>query len=194
MADDDQHDDQQHDDDQQDDDQRDDDQQDDELELIRNDPAGARKTITALRGEAMEARRRLRKLEGELERLKREGLSEQERAVAEAEARGREQALAEAGTKLLEAQVRAAAAGKLRDPDDAVRYLDLRELVELDEDERELGKRIDKLVEAKPYLGADNGERPRVGARSQGARTAPGGTKQTDADGSAWLRKAARRR
>jgi hypothetical protein len=197
MADDDrQHDDDQHDDDRQDDrgDDRQDDDRDDELELIRTDPEGAKRTIEQLRRENVEHRRKLRKAEQDLERAKTEGLSEKERELAEAEQRGRAAAAAEHGRRLLEAQVLAAAAGKLQDPDDAVRYLDLEGLLELDEDDRELDKRIDRLVDEKPYLGvSDNGAGRKVGVQSQGARTKPGGTKDTDVDGSAWLRKAARR-
>lgn len=191
-------DDQRHDDDEQhdDDDEQHDDDVDAELEAIRSDPAAAKKTIAALHAEAADFRRKLRKAEVELEKARTEGLSEQERAVAEAELRGRQAAEAESGRRLLEAQVLAAGAGKLRDPADAVRYLDLDGLLELDEDDRDLEKRVAKLVDEKPYLGlSDNGDSSgrRVGVQSQGARTKPGETKSADADGSAWLRKAARR-
>jgi hypothetical protein len=190
MADDEQHDEEQH-----EDEQEDEQEDDEELEAIRSDPAAAKKTIAALHAEAAEFRRKLRKAEADLERAKTEGLSEQERAVAEAELRGRQAAEAEAGRRLLEAELRAAAAGKLQDAGDALRYLDLDALLEAEPDERELAKAVDKLVEEKPYLAVvtkDEGGR-RVGVQSQGARTKPGGTKDTDADGSAWLRKAARR-
>jgi hypothetical protein len=192
MADDEQHDDETTEDDQHDDETTEDDEE--ELEAIRSDPASARKTIKALSTEAGDYRRKLRKAELELERARTEGLSEQERAVAEAELRGRQEASAEHGRKLLEAQLRAAAAGKLQDPGDALRYLDLEALLDEELDDRELAKRVDRLVEDKPYLAVANGdEGKRVGVRSQGARTAPGGTKEADADGSAWLRKAARK-
>jgi hypothetical protein len=167
-----------------------------ELEQIRTDPLAAKRTIAALHAEAAEFRRKLRKAESELEHVKTEGLSEQERAVAEAELRGRQTADAEHGRKLLEAQLRAAAAGKLQDPADAIRYLDVGALLEDDADERELEKRVAKLVEEKPYLAANGGaggDGKRVGVQSQGARTAPGGTKETDGDSSAWLRKAVRK-
>src|SRR4029450_9539921 len=128
------------------------------------------------------------KAEQDLERAKTEGLSEKERELAEAEQRGRTAALAESGRRLLEAQVLAAAAGKLQDPADAIRYLDLDAMLELDADERELPTAIDNPVEDKPYLGvADNGGTGRkTGVQSQGARTAPGGTKTSDADGNEW--------
>jgi hypothetical protein len=166
-----------------------------ELEAIRADPATAKKTIAALSTEAGDYRRKLRKAELELERVQTEGLSEQERVVAEAELRGRQAAEAEHGRRLLEAQLRAAAAGKLQDPADALRYLDLEALLDEELDDRELAKRVDRLVVEKPYLAVANGDAggKRVGVRSQGARTAPGGTKEADADGSAWLRKAARK-
>jgi hypothetical protein len=179
-----------------DDDTTTDDDDDTELEAIRSDPAAAKKTIAALHAEAAEFRRKLRKAEVELERARTEGLGEQERAVAEAELRGRQTAEAEHGRRLLEAELRAAAAGKLQDPGDAIRYLDLEGLLEDDVDERELAKRVEKLVEEKPYLAVakdDSGGGKRVGVQSQGARTAPGGTKDADGDGSAWLRKAARK-
>jgi two-component sensor histidine kinase len=49
----------------------------------------------------------------ELERLKAASMSEQEKAVAEAEQRGRATALAESGQRLVRAEFRAAAAGRL---------------------------------------------------------------------------------
>jgi hypothetical protein len=166
---------------------------DPELESIRSDPAGAHKTIAALKAEAADYRRRLRQAESERDDAKTASMSEQERAVAEAEKRGRQAAEAEHGRRLLEAQIRAAAAGKLRDPDDAIRYLDVDKLLELDERDRDLDKAVATLIEQKSYLAADtNGATPTTGVRSQGARTQPGGTRAADSDGSEWLRKAAR--
>jgi hypothetical protein len=164
-----------------------------ELEAIRTDPALAFKTMEALKTEAGDYRRRLRNAETELEKLKTAALGDQERAVAEAKAEGKREAAAEHGRRLLEAQIRAAAAGKLRDPDDAIRYLDVDKLLELDERDRDLDKAVATLIEQKSYLAADtNGATPTTGVRSQGARTQPGGTRAADSDGSEWLRKAAR--
>lgn len=171
-----------------------------ELEAIRTDPAAAHKTIEALKAEAADYRRRLRTTETERDELKRNGLSDQERAVAEAEARGRAAADVEHGRRLLEAEIRAAAAGKLQDPADAIRYLDLEALLELDERHRgaDLEKAIAKLLEDKAYLAVPNGDGPPPSTRgvrrsSQGARSQPGGGTSADADGSAWLRQAAGR-
>src|SRR4029077_11963706 len=81
--------------------------------------------------------------------------------------------------KLVEADLRTAAAGALRDPQDAVRYIDVSELVELDESDRDYAKRIKALIEDKPYLAAASGEgeqpaNGRQGARSQGVRSSTG--------------------
>lgn len=197
-------DDQQQQDDQQQDDQQDDQQQDDdgeggeaEVEAIRADPAGAARREAKLRAEAADYRRKLREVEQERDELKRAGLDDTERAVAEAEARGRAAAEAEHARRTLEAEIRAAAAGKLQDPADAIRYLDVDDLLARDDAARELPKAITKLLDDKPYLAVANGDGA-AGTRgvrrsSQGARTQPGGDRSTDVDGDAWLRKAAGR-
>jgi len=177
-----------------DDDATDDDGEPDPLEAIRADPAAALRTQEALKAESADYRRRLRKIEAELETTRTASLTDQERAVAEAEQRGRDAALAENGRRLLEAQILAAGAGKLTDPGDALRHLDLEALLELEEGDRELGKRIDGLLTEKPYLAATTGNGAGAnGVRQPGARTAPGGAKAADTDGSAWLRHAAKR-
>jgi hypothetical protein len=50
--------------------------------------------------------------EAELEKLRNAAMSDQEKAVSEAEARGRQTALTEAGRKIAVAEIRAAAVGK----------------------------------------------------------------------------------
>jgi hypothetical protein len=88
-----------------------------------------------------------------------------------------------ANERILRAEVKAAAGGKLADPADAVRLLDLSQF-ELDSDgdvdEDEIAEAIDDLLKKKPYLAAQGGtkdERKTLkGDRSQGARgkdTAP---------------------
>ena len=168
------------------------------LAEIRDDPAEAFKRMEALRSEAAALRRRLRSSEQEIEKLKRAGMDDQERVVAEAEARGREAAEQAFSRRTLEAEIRAAAAGKLQDPADAIRYLDVDELLKQDDSDRELPKAIAKLVEDKPYLAVpatDDRQSSRgVPRTSQGARSGPGDGQSADKDGSAWLRKAAGRR
>lgn len=98
--------------------------------------------------------RRASELEAELNKLRESAMTEQEKAIAKA----REEAAAEArkeveGTyqrQLLEAKVARAAAGKLNDPDDAIRFLDLDTLT----DDKAIATAIAGLVEQRPYLAA----------------------------------------
>lgn len=78
---------------------------------------------------------------------------------------------------LRRSEVRAAAAGKLADPEDAVRFLDLDTLEVDDEgrlDEKKVAAAIDELVKTKPYLGA-NGTRQRTDFDAGPRTPAPGG-------------------
>lgn len=65
----------------------------------------------------------------ELEKLKAEGMSEQEKAVAEAEARGRQAALAVAAEKLAGAEIKAALTGVVKNPAEIVGDLNLAKYV-----------------------------------------------------------------
>ncbi|MEV7358198.1 hypothetical protein [Kitasatospora sp. NPDC091276] len=97
-------------------------------------------------------------------------------------------ATARANERILRSEVRAAAAGKLSDPRDALRFLDLTKF-EVDEDgqvdEDEIAEAIDDLVKSKPYLAATAGStKPRFeGTGDGGARKTPAGPRQyTEAD------------
>jgi hypothetical protein len=96
-------------------------------------------------------------------------------------------ATARANERILRSEVRAAAAGKLSDPRDALRFLDLAKF-EVDEDgqvdEDEIADAIDDLVKSKPYLAATAGTKPRFeGTGDGGARKTPTGPRQyTEAD------------
>jgi hypothetical protein len=147
-----------------------------------------------LRNALATERKTRKRMEAEVERLKREGMDDTERQVAEAKAAGRAEALAEVNQKLVRAEVRAVAAAKLADPGDAVRLLDLDEFEVSDDgtiDTRALGNAIDKLVEAKPYLAKPTGTTapPRVPQGTRGGpgapATEPGGGKD---DAESWLR------
>src|SRR5690606_12693513 len=82
-----------------------------------------------------------------------------------------QEALAHASSRVVRAEVLAAAAGKLADPQDAVRLLDLDEF-EINEDgevdRAAIAAAVDGLVAAKPYLSGSRD--PEFGAR----RTASG--------------------
>lgn len=85
------------------------------------------------------------------------------------------QAMARVNERLVKAEVKAAAAGKLADPADAHRFLDL-SAFEVDDDgnvdPEEVADAIDDLLKSKPYLAAQGGStKPRFqGTADSGAR------------------------
>lgn len=95
---------------------------------------------------------------------------------AEAEARKEIEAaaLAKANARIVKAELRAAASGKLSDPEDALAFIDISD-IEVDDDgevDRDaLGDEIDELIKRKPHLaaqGSDSKKTPKPD-RSQGA-------------------------
>lgn len=89
-------------------------------------------------------------------------------------AEAEETANAKANTRIVRADLKAAATGKLADPTDAALYIDL-SAIEVDEDgetdEEELAELIDALLERKPHLAAvDGGGKPKFGAHNGGVR------------------------
>jgi len=123
----------------------------------------------------------------ELDRLKAAGATEAEKAIAKAKAEGATEATTLANSRILKAEVRAAAAGKLNDPADAAYFLDLSDFEVSDNgevDTKALGKAIDALLKDKPYL-ARNGQQRTTGSADGGAR---GGAGKPGADMNAWLR------
>lgn len=132
--------------------------------------------LDRMKAERNEARTRNREtakalddMRAELERLKSgEQESETERKVREAEAA----AVTRANERILRAELRAAAAGKLADPADALKFLDLSAFEvnadgEVDADA--LAESITDLVEKKPYLAAQGTKRFQ-GSADGGAR------------------------
>lgn len=104
-----------------------------------------------------EAERARKALEKELADLRSQSMSDAEKAIAKAKEDGRSEALTVANRRLVTAEVRVAAAGKLADPADAVRFLDLEEFKVDDDgevDAKAVGKAIDQLIKEKPYLAA----------------------------------------
>jgi hypothetical protein len=75
-------------------------------------------------------RKRAKELEGQLGQLQQAQMTEQERAVAEAREAGRAEAVKAAGAKVAAAEFRAAAAGRLANPDGALELIDLSRLVD----------------------------------------------------------------
>lgn len=145
-----------------------------------------RKAIAEERSARRAAEKAARDAQSELERIRSESMSSTEKAIAEAKAQGRKEALSTANDRLVKAEVRAHAAGKLADPGDAAALLgDLSQFVGDDgePDSRAITKAIDDLVKAKPYLAA---AALNIGNPDAGARP----TADTGADMNAMLRRA----
>lgn len=115
-------------------------------------PAG-QKALEAEKAKRRKEATRRRKAEADLAKLRDQGGDETEQTRREAE----QAALAKANTRILKAEVRAAAAGKLADPADALKLLDLDQF-EVDADGEvdadEITSAIDDLIKSKPYLAA----------------------------------------
>lgn len=154
-------------------------------------PSGTEEDVTGLKNalaqerearkqadkEAKAATKSLEEVQARLAKLEEDGKSESEKAIATA----RKEAADEARTdergkwsrKFVSAEVKAAAAQKLADPDD-VRLLDLDEFT-VGEDgsiQGDINAAVDKLIESKPHLAAKKGTRQGIDAGVQGG--APG--------------------
>jgi len=95
-------------------------------------------------------------------------------------------ATAKVNERILRSEVKAAAAGKLADPADAYRFLDLSKFDVDDEgnvDEDEIADAIDDLLAKKPYLGVTQGDKKKFqGSADGGARGKAGKPQLTEAD------------
>ncbi len=99
-----------------------------------------------------------------------------ERIQREADAR----AVAKANDRILRAEVRAAATGKLSDPSDALTFIDMTQFDVDDDgevDQEEIAQAITDLITKKPYLAAQGGPKtpkpdPSQGEGGRGAATA----------------------
>ncbi|MGV2384687.1 MAG UNVERIFIED_CONTAM: hypothetical protein LOD86_05395 [Thermobifida fusca] len=138
---------------------------------VANTPEGSealgdagKKALSAMKEREKAARARARELEREVAELratlesKDKTPDEQELDAVRREAEAA--AIARANERILRSEIKAAAAGKLADPEDALRYLDLGEF-EVDEsgnvDATEIVDAINELLERKPYLSAQGG-------------------------------------
>lgn len=142
---------------------------DDELERMR-------KALRNANEQAAAERHRRKEAETKLEQS---GMSDLERQIAEARDAGRTEAEAAARRHLLDAELRAAAAGRLADPGDAARYLDLEQFTPDAAgrfDASAISAAIETLVAERSYLGAAPSTPPPpppAGSADQGQR---GGT------------------
>lgn len=85
---------------------------------------GAKKALVAEREARREAERKLKEQAAELEQFRQATMTEHERAIAEATARARAEVLTEVGSRLVDAEVKAATAGRSVDVDAILEGLD----------------------------------------------------------------------
>jgi len=111
----------------------------------------------AAKAEAARVASELAALRAQVEGKEAEFQADQERRALEAAA------LEKANERIKKAEIRAAAAGKLNDPADALRYLDISEFevgVDGEVDTAAVTAAIEGLVKNKPYLAAQGGSAP----------------------------------
>lgn len=151
-----------------------------------------KKALDEERKARRDAERRLRKAEADAEELRRQHMSDDERKLDEARAEGRKEATDAVLSKLFGAEVRAAATGKLANPNLLAKPTTALELLGLEEiptssdgdiDSAAIADAIDRLIEAEPYLAATNGAMPKpAGDPGQGPRGQAGPSQLTQAD------------
>lgn len=136
-----------------------------------------KRALAAERKRAKDAEKALKAANDRLAKLEEANQSEADKAIAAAKAEGRTEALAEANGRLLHAEIKAAAAGRLQNPDDAIALLDLSDFSPGDDgfDQQEITSAIDGLLEARPYLAAGPGATPPPGDPDSGARKSGAG-------------------
>jgi len=89
-----------------------------------------------------------------LDQLRRDGMSEQEKAIAKARDEGKAEAAQEHAEALAAAEFRAQAAGRISNPDAALAVLDLAKLVKDGKpDKTAIGKLVDQLAVVPPPPG-----------------------------------------
>lgn len=149
-----------------------DDDQDDDADPEGADQLGdpGKKALARMKEKLKTERTRRREAEQRLNK------NNGEDAVAQATAA----ATAAANTRILKAEIRAAAASKLADPRDALRFLDLSQFevdADGDVDSDEIAEAIEELIKDKPYLAAATGRRFQ-GSGDGGAQRKAGRPKQ----------------
>lgn len=112
--------------------------------------------------------KKAKQLESELEKIRSKNQTEQERLIEEARKQERESVMTEVQRERLEAKVIRHASKKLTDPEDAVRLLDVDDLLEADDDD--IAAAIEDLAQRKPYLASGESTTPPPGDVDQGAR------------------------
>jgi hypothetical protein len=159
------------------------------------DPDGAeelgdpgKKALDSMKSKWRGEREKRRELEQRLAELEKPADDQEQPDRESLERQAEAKALARVNERLVKAEVKAAAAGKLADPGDAYRFLDLSQF-DVDKDGNvdgeEVADAIDNLLRSKPYLAAQGGpSKPRFqGTADSGARKGNGRPSQlTEAD------------
>lgn len=106
--------------------------------------------ITKANQEAASYRKQLRETQKQLEKLQQAAMTESEKAAAEAEQRGRTAAMAEFGQRLVRAEFRAQAAGRVENLDEVLEDLNLAKFVSEDgePDTAAIAKAVARLAPA----------------------------------------------
>jgi hypothetical protein len=134
-----------------------------------------KKALDAMKAQRKAAQDEARALKAELDALRaREAGREAEHAAEVEKQKAKDEALAAANRRILSAELRSAAKGRLADPSDAGLYINLSEFDVSDDGEVDttaLNTAIDDLLSRKPHLAA-------TGRRFQG--DADGGARQGD--------------
>lgn len=122
-----------------------------------------KKALDAMKAERNNARKEAQDLRQELEALRAQVEGREAEHQAELERRATEQAaLSKANERILKAEIRAAAAGKLADPQDALLHIDVSSFEVGDDgevDARAITEAISDLISRKPYLAVQDGKR-----------------------------------
>lgn len=182
--------------DDEDDDTGEDDAQDDDTDTGENDQDDAdddgaadlgdkgKQALDRMKAKLKAERDRRKAAETERDQLKTSKAGGDDKDADRIRSEAEKAATAKANARIVRSEVRAAAAGKLADPRDALRFLDLDQF-EVDGDgqvdEDEIADAIEQLVKDKPYLAAAAAGKPQQrfqGTGDGGARKGSGGVKQ----------------
>ncbi len=131
-----------------------------------------KRALDSERAARRDAEKRAKDVETELAALRATQMTDQEKAIEAARAEGRAEAVAASNVVILKAHVLAAAAGKLADPNDAIKLIALDQFTPTADGEFDtaaLAASIDALLAAKPYLGINRpGATPPPGSANGG--------------------------
>jgi len=139
-----------------------------------------KQALDRMKAERNEAAKQAKALQAELDKFRQASMSETEKAIAEAEAKGRTAAASDFGKRLAKAEIQTAAATAGRDIGGVFDYLDLSRFVGEDgePDAKAVQAFVDGLPDRTPaapsFDGGARGSAPAVGDMNQALRRAAG--------------------